>query len=63
MPQSEGLIIAPVERNQPISILNDQFCEKLAHPYIFPTGNVGYKVERNIKLSPVKYFNQNFVKL
>ena len=53
MPQSEELTIAPGECKQPISILNDQYCEELAHPYLFPTRNFGYEVERNVKLSPV----------
>ncbi|XP_057316777.1 uncharacterized protein LOC130657796 [Hydractinia symbiolongicarpus] len=41
--------------------MNDQFCEELAHPYLFPTGKFGYKVERDIKLSPTKYFNQRLL--
>ena len=51
--QSEEFTIAPGEGKQPISILNDQNCEEVAHPYIFPTGNFGYKVERNVKLTRV----------
>ena len=61
MPQSEELTIAPGEGKQPMSILNDQYCEELAHPHLFPTGNFGYKIERNVKLSPVKYFNQRML--
>ena len=61
MPQSEELTIAPGEGKQPMSILNDQYCEELAHPHLFPTGNYGYKIERNVKLSPVKYFNQRLL--
>ena len=52
MPQSEELTIAPGEGKQLMSILNDQYCEELAHPHLFPTGNFGYKIERNVKLSP-----------
>ena len=36
----------------------DENCEELAHPFLFPTGKFGYRVERDIKLSPSKYFNQ-----
>ena len=61
MPQSEVLTIAPGEGKQPMSILNDQYCEELAHPHLFPTGNFGYKIERNVKLSPFKYFNQRLL--
>ena len=61
MPQSEELTIAPGEGKQPMSILNDQYCEELAHPHLFPTGNIRYKIERNIKLSPVKYFNKRII--
>ena len=39
-------------------MLNDEFCKELAFPYLFPRGKFGYKVERDIKLSPSKYFNQ-----
>ena len=56
MPQSEELTIAPGEGKQPMSILNDQYCEELAHPHLFPTGNFGYKIERNVKLSPDKRY-------
>ena len=58
LPLVEDLVIAPGEGMQPMSILMDEKCEELAHPYLFPTGKFGYKVERETKLSPVKYFNQ-----
>ena len=71
MPQSEELTIAPGEGKQPMSILNYQYCEELTHPHFFPTtfpttffpttGNFGYKIERNVKLNPVKYFNQRLL--
>ena len=35
----------------------DQQCEELAFPILFPKGKYGYSVNREIKLSPVKYFN------
>ena len=53
--------IAPGEGKHPKSVLSDEFCEELAHPYLFPTGEFGYKVKRNITLSPVKYFNQRLL--
>ena len=53
--------IAPVERKLPKSILNDEYCEELSFPHLFPTGTFGYKVRRKIRLSPVKYFNQRLL--
>ena len=56
-PQSQmenGCInIAPGESRQPKSILNDECCEELRFPHLFPTGKFRYKTERNIKLRPV----------
>lgn len=37
--------------------MSDKQCEELAFPVLFPKGRFGYKVEREVKLSPVKYFN------
>ena len=42
-------------------MLNDEFCEELSFPYLLPRGKFGYKVERDIKLSPSKYFNQHLL--
>ena len=39
-------------------MLNDDLCEEVAFLYLFPRGKFGYKVERDIKLSPSKYFNR-----
>ena len=50
IPQSEVLIIASGKGKQPMAILNDQYCEELAYPYIFSTGNFGYKVEIGLNL-------------
>lgn len=61
VPMTEDISIAPGEGNTPMSLLTDEFCEELAHPCLFPTGKFGYKVERDIKLSPVKYFNQRLL--
>ena len=57
----EEVSIAPGEGKQPMSILSDKFCEELAFPHLFPRGRFGYKVDRQIKLSPAKYFNQRFL--
>ena len=57
----EGIVVAPGEGKKPVSILNDKFCEKLGHPHLFPTGQYGYKVEREIPLTPSKYFNQRLL--
>ena len=58
MLSSEEVNIAPGEGRQPTSMLNDEFCEELALPHLFPGGKFGYKVERDIKLSASKYFDQ-----
>ena len=48
--------IAPGEGRTPISIMQDPNCEEQSFPQLFPTGEFGYQVERNVKLSPKKYF-------
>ena len=53
--------MAPVQRKTQISILNDEYSEEIAFPYLFPTGMFGYKVKREVSLSSVKYFNQRFL--
>ena len=57
----ENLVIAPGEGKRPLSLLTDDHCEELAHPCLLPTGKFGYKVQRDIDLSPVKYFNQRLL--
>ena len=57
----ENITVAPGEGLKPISILTDKHCEELAHPYLFPTGKFGYNIDREIYLSPVKYFNQRLL--
>ena len=54
MPISEEISIVPGERKNPSSILQDKYCEELAFPHIFSNGQLGYRVEREVKLSPVK---------
>ena len=56
--EEDNVIMAPGQGKTPVSILNDDHCEELAFPYLFPTGMFGYKVKREVPLSPVRYFNQ-----
>ena len=58
VPTSEKISIAPGEVKKPSSILQDKYCEELAFPHIFSNGKFGYRVVGEVKLSPVKYFNQ-----
>ena len=53
--------LAPGQGKKTVSVLNDEYCEELGHPHLFPTGTFGYKVQRNVPLSPVKYFNQSLL--
>ena len=55
MTTAEEISIAPGEGKEPTSLLNDKYCENFAFPCLFPKGKYGYKVERKIKLSPLKY--------
>ena len=57
----ENTILAPGEGEIPYSLTNDEYCEELSHPHLFPTGKFGYKVQRDIKLSPSKYCNQRLL--
>ena len=61
MYHNQKTTIAPGEGTQPMPILMDEKCEESAHPFSFPTGKFGHKVQRNITLSPVKYFNQRLL--
>ena len=36
-------------------------CEKLGHLHLIPTGQYGYRVKREIPLTPTKYFNQRLL--
>ena len=57
----QEITVAPGEGKQPILVLNDKFCEELAHPHLFPSGRYGYQIEREIQLSPSKHFNQRLL--
>ena len=58
IPIPEEICIAPGEGKISNSLLTDESSEVLAFLYLFPTGKVGYNVQRINKLSPIKYFNQ-----
>ena len=49
--------IAPGENRHPVSFMTDKQCEELAFPVLFPRGKFRYNADRDVKLSPVKYFN------
>ena len=53
--------LAPGQNKTPLSILSDDHCEELVFPHLFPDGKFGYRVEREVPLSPVKYFNQRLL--
>ena len=57
----ESIVIAPGEGKKPVSILNVIYCERMAHPHLFPTDRFGYKVKRKVPLTPSKYFNQRLL--
>ena len=60
LPSSAGnevFSIAPGEGKHPIHFMQDKHCEELAFPVLFPKGQFGYQVEREVRLSPTKYFN------
>ena len=58
----EGVVsIAPGEGKRPMSIFKDKYCEELAFLHFLSTGKYGYKVQRDIPLSPVKYSNQQLL--
>ena len=41
----EGILIAPGEDKKTLSILHDDYCEKMAHPHLFSTGKFDYKLD------------------
>ena len=60
--ESQSILdIAPGENKMAESFFKDDFCEEQAFPFLLPTGKFGYKVERAVQLSPVKYFNQRLL--
>ena len=59
--ENETMSIAPGKGKKPMSILTDKQCEELSHPWLFPTGKFGYKIGREINLTPNKYFKQRLL--
>ena len=57
----EEISIAPGDRKQLTSILSATFCEQRAFSCLFPQGKFGYDIERDVKLSPIKYSNQRLL--
>lgn len=58
---NDWINIAPGEGKQHKFILNDQFCAELAFPYPFPAGKFSYRVQRDVILIPVKFFNERLL--
>ena len=56
--EDDNLIMTPGQGKNPVSVLNHDYCEKLEFSYLLLTGKFGYKVKREMLLSPVKCFNQ-----
>ena len=54
---NESYNIAPGENKHPASLMTEKQCEELAFPSLFPKGRFGLTAQRDIKLTPVKYFN------
>ena len=59
--QSNEIAISPCEGITPLPLWNDENVEELAHPFLFPTGKFGFKFDRDVTLSPVRYFNQRLL--
>ena len=53
----EAFIVTPGEGKKPRALVGDECCEELAHPHLFTTGRFGYKAEKEVQISPSKYFN------
>ena len=48
--------VAPGENKHPVLFMMDKQYEELAFPVLFPKGRYGYTTEREITLTPTKYF-------
>lgn len=53
--------IAPGQGKQPNYILNYRYYEEISFAHLFPTGKFGYQVQRDTRLSPLKYFNKRLL--
>ena len=58
IPSLEQISIAPGEGEKPNSLTSEENCKALAFPYLFPTGKFGYNIQRDVKSSPVRHFNE-----
>ena len=54
---NEVYSIAPGEGRHPVHFMQDKHCQELAFPVLFPKGQFGYQIEREVRLSPIKFFN------
>ena len=61
VPTSQEISIVPGEGKKPSSMLQDKYCEELAFPHLFSNYQFEYRVEREVKFSPLKYFNQQLL--
>ena len=57
----DTVTIAPGDGQKPISIFEDEYCEEMSFPHLFPTGKFGYRCTIDVSISPVKYFNQRLL--
>ena len=58
---NENVKISPGQGEKRVSVLNDEFCEEKAVPYLLPKGKFGYKAPRDIPISPARYFSQRLL--
>ena len=60
IPSLEEISIAPGEGKKPNSLISNENCKALAFPYLFPKWKFAY-IQCDVKLSSVKYFNQQLL--
>lgn len=53
--------IAPGEGKKPLAILQDDNFEELSFQTLFPTGKCGYNYQRQVHLTPKKYFQRRIL--
>ena len=52
------IVLAPGQGKTPVSFLYNEHCEELAFPHFSPSGKFGYRVKRQVTISPFRYFDQ-----
>ena len=57
----ENITIASGQDKARVSILEDEFSEEQAFPYLLRKGKFGYSVLQDIPISPARYFNQRLL--